>query len=150
MLRSVTFYSIKTYHVVVFATTLIYRRNSPHLQKIFFYIFQIIQTVNMKTPDIESLDFIEFDADSRMFSIKGKRVFLRNKEFSLLHYFLQNMGRVLSRTQILEDVWDRNIICPTNTVDVHVSSLRRKFKRYADKECIKTIHCVGYMFNPHE
>lgn len=97
-----------------------------------------------------NLDFIELDADSRRFFVGGNRIFLRNKEFSLLYYFIENMGKVLSRTQILEDVWDRNIVCPTNTVDVHVSNLRRKIKTHTDKECIKTVHCIGYIFDPHD
>lgn len=104
----------------------------------------------MKTDEIISLGSIKVDIKSRMFYLKGNRVVLRNKEFSLLYYFINNIGRVLSRTQILEDVWDRNIVCPTNTVDVHVSSLRRKFKQYADKDCIKTVHCIGYVFDPED
>lgn len=104
----------------------------------------------MNEEDIKSIDFFELDVESRRFVVGGKRVSLRNKEFSLLYYFLENMGKVLSRTQILEDVWDRNIVCPTNTVDVHVSSLRKKFERYANKSCIKTVHCVGYIFDPHD
>ncbi len=88
------------------------------------------------------------DYKSRRFSLDGKFIFLRNKEFSLLVYFIENMGRVVSRTQILEEVWDRNVFCPTNTVDVHVSNLRQKFKKYVDRNYIKTVHCVGYIFEP--
>lgn len=104
----------------------------------------------MKSTEKISLDFFEIDLRSRRLFIKGRNIALRNKEFSLLNYFIANMGRVLSRTQILEDVWDRNILCPTNTVDVHVSSLRMKFKKYASKDCIKTVHCVGYIFEPFD
>ena len=100
----------------------------------------------MNTLDKINLDLLEVDYGARRFLLGGRKVFLRNKEFTLLMYFIENMGRVLSRTQILEDVWDRNILCPTNTVDVHVSSLRRKFKKYANKDYIKTVHCVGYLF----
>jgi DNA-binding response OmpR family regulator len=64
-----------------------------------------------------------------------------------MEYFMRNAGRVLSRTQILEDVWDRNIFCPTNTVDVHVSSLRTKLSAYNCDSFIKTVHCVGYIFD---
>ena len=71
---------------------------------------------------------------------------LRNKEFSLLCYFLQNVGRVLSRTQLLEEIWDRNICWATNTVDVHVSNLRRIFKKHNEREFIRTVHCIGYVF----
>lgn len=89
---------------------------------------------------------LKLDPDKRTLRIKRTSVFLRNKEFSLLDYFLNNPGRVLTRTQILEDVWDRNICCATNTVDVHVSSLRRILSKHFEKPLIKTIHCVGYIF----
>ncbi len=94
---------------------------------------------------IDSKTFI-LDPISRKLFISGKYIYLRNKEFSLLEYFMKNMGRVLSRTLILEEVWDRNILCPTNTVDVHVSSLRKKIKLPEDTDFIKTVPCVGYIF----
>ena len=64
-----------------------------------------------------------------------------------MEYFLRNTGKVLSRTQLLEDVWDRNICWPTNTIDVHVSALRQKLKKYLSYDPIKTIHSIGYMFD---
>lgn len=93
---------------------------------------------------IESKVF-RVDISTRKFMIKNKIVALRNKEFSLLIYFLQNMNRVLTRTQILHDVWDCNICCSTNTIDVHVSSLRHKIRKYPQILAIKTVHCIGYM-----
>lgn len=90
----------------------------------------------------------KLDSSSRKFFTHNRWIFLRNKEFCLLEYFMRNAGRVVSRTQILEDVWDRNICCPTNTVDVHVSALRRKLQDLQCKKLIKTIHCVGYIFEP--
>ncbi len=87
-------------------------------------------------------------ADERKILINGKCIDLPNKELNLLVYFLDNIGKVLSRTQILEDVWDRNICCSTNTVDVHVSKLRQKIRPYIEKEVIRTIYCAGYVFEP--
>lgn len=88
----------------------------------------------------------KLDDRGRKLTIRNQKIFLRNKEFVLLAYFLQNVGKVVTRTEILEDVWDRNICCSTNTVDVHVSNLRQKLKRYFRKSLIKTVHCVGYIF----
>lgn len=97
---------------------------------------------------MEILDFKSFTLDivARKLFVSGKYIYLRNKEFSLLEYFIKNIGKVLSRTRILEDVWDRNILCPTNTVDVHVSSLRKKIKSCKDADFIRTVPCVGYVF----
>ncbi|MBD3361065.1 hypothetical protein GF366_04685 [Candidatus Peregrinibacteria bacterium] len=98
----------------------------------------------------KSLSFgpLKLEPSTRKFYVGNNYVFLRNKEFCLLEYFMINIGRVLSRTQILEDVWDHNICCPTNTVDVHVSNLRQKLKLHQSADLIKTIHCVGYIFEP--
>jgi len=91
-------------------------------------------------------DKILLDMGRRVVLVDNKFVCLRNKEFSLLEYFMRNAGRVLSRTEILEDVWDRNICCPTNTVDVHVSKLRKKLGAHLSSGFIRTVHCVGYIF----
>lgn len=90
--------------------------------------------------------FIKMDFDRRRVFVRNSLINLRNKEFDLLTYFIKNFGRVLSRTQILEEVWDRNICWSTNTVDVHVSSLRRILRRHLDYDLIKTIHSIGYLF----
>ncbi|MEK7673321.1 MAG: winged helix-turn-helix domain-containing protein [Patescibacteria group bacterium] len=91
-------------------------------------------------------DSVKLDLVSRKLFVNDSCVFLRNKEFNLLVFFFQNRGKVLTRTQILEEVWDRNICCSTNTVDVHVSSLRHKLKSHINVDIIRTVNCVGYIF----
>ena len=100
--------------------------------------------------ELTSLEFgrLKLNLQTRALEFEDSSIYLRHQEFSLLLYFIQNPGRVLSRTQILEDVWDRNIFCRTNTVDVHVSVLRNKIKPYTKRQIIKTIHCAGYLFDP--
>ena len=101
--------------------------------------------MNFKTDVVES-GFFKLDYSSRKFFISDTLVELRNKEFAMMMYFLLNPGRVLTRTEILECVWDRNICCPTNTVDVHISVLRNKLKKHLGYDPIRTIYCVGYVF----
>ncbi len=71
---------------------------------------------------------------------------LRHKEFELLHFLILNKGKVLTRSTILENVWDRNANILTNTVDVHMSHLRKKLDSRAKKKYIRTIPCTGYLF----
>lgn len=71
---------------------------------------------------------------------------LRNKEFDLLRYLLQNHGVVLSKSRILEAVWDMNALTNTTTVESHVSSLRRKLDMDFEERLLHTVHCVGYKF----
>lgn len=92
---------------------------------------------------------LKINPSRRELSTENKRVYLRNKEFCLVEYFLKNPGRIITRTQILEEVWDRNICCPTNTVDVHMSHLRRKLRVLNCHNLLRTIPCVGYLLEPN-
>ncbi len=90
---------------------------------------------------------LELDLSNHSVKHKNRMVFLRNKEFALLHYFMLNRGKILSRTELLESVWDRNANILTNTVDVHISQLRKKIDQDAEKKYIHTIPCAGYIFD---
>jgi two-component system OmpR family response regulator len=72
------------------------------------------------------------------------RIELHQKEFALLEYLLRNCGRVLTKTQILENVWKYDFDPQTNVVDVLVFRLRNKVDRDFEKKLIKTFRGVGY------
>ena len=88
---------------------------------------------------------LELNTEKRQLVFKGNSIYLGNKEFSLMQFFMENPGKVLTRNEILEAVWDRNANMFTNTVDVHISKLRSKFSDHGAKKTIKTIPCVGYL-----
>lgn len=74
-----------------------------------------------------------------------KEIRLRRKEYDLLQYFMQNPGRVISRSLLLEKIWDMNADPFTNTVDVHVQSLRKKIAAGSKgREVIRTVYGRGY------
>lgn len=76
-------------------------------------------------------------------------VALTVREFSLLEYLARRPGQVVSRTELLEHVWDANYFGSTNVVDVHVGHLRKKLQRNAeDGELIRTVRGVGLMLDP--
>lgn len=75
----------------------------------------------------------------------GKPVQLQAKEFTLLEYFLRNPERVLSKTMILEHVWEYGFDPQTNVVDVLVSRLRAKIDREHDTKLIHTLRGAGYV-----
>ncbi|MBI5753837.1 winged helix-turn-helix transcriptional regulator [Candidatus Peregrinibacteria bacterium] len=99
-------------------------------------------------PQLENLTFgkIKLDFPSRRVFINDDTLILRNKLFDLFVYFLQNCGKVISRTELLEEVWDRNICWPTNTLDVHINILRKIIKKRLGYDIIRTVHCIGYIF----
>ena len=77
---------------------------------------------------------------------RGKaKIDLQPREFSLLEYLMRNAGRVVSKTMILEHVWDYSFDPQTNVVDVLVSRLRNKVDRDYGKKMIHTIRGVGYV-----
>jgi len=88
---------------------------------------------------------LELDISSHMVKVGDDYIYLRNKEFSLLHYLMLNRGKVLSRNEILENVWDRNTDLITNTVDVHISKLRKKIEKGGENKFIRTVPCLGYV-----
>ena len=75
----------------------------------------------------------------------GKKIDLQPREFSLLEYLMRNEGRVVSKTMILEHVWDYNFDPQTDVVDVLVCRLRNKVDRDFDERMIHTIRGVGYV-----
>ena len=77
---------------------------------------------------------------------RGKvKIDLQPREFSLLEYLMRNTGRVVSKTMILEHVWDYNFDPQTNVVDVLVSRLRSKVDRDFESKMIHTLRGVGYV-----
>ena len=75
----------------------------------------------------------------------GQRIDLQPREFSLLEYLLRNKGTVISKTMILEHVWDYHFDPQTNVVDVLVSRLRSKIDKDFDVKLIHTLRGVGYV-----
>lgn len=84
------------------------------------------------------------DTETREVERSGRSIHLRNKEFALLLCLAKNPGKALTRTFLLETVWDRNTSILSNTVDVHINRLRHKVDGTSNAPIIKTIPCVGY------
>ncbi len=89
---------------------------------------------------------LELDIDRKIAIRGGTHIELTAKEFSLLEYFMRNKGRVLSRNDIAENVWDTNFDSGTNVVDVYVNFLRKKIDKEFDKKLINTKVGFGYVF----
>ncbi|MDO9209431.1 MAG: response regulator transcription factor [Deltaproteobacteria bacterium] len=75
----------------------------------------------------------------------GQKIDLTSKEFALLDYFMRNPGRVLTRTMIIDHVWDYDFDTGTNVVDVYVNYLRKKIDSDREPKLIHTIRGVGYV-----
>lgn len=87
---------------------------------------------------------LEMDLLSRTVKRGGKVIDLQAREFSLLEYLIRNCGTVVTRTMLLEHVWDYNFDPQTNVIDVHISRLRQKIDKGFDKSLIQTLRGSGY------
>jgi len=85
------------------------------------------------------------DPASRVVSRGARRIELTVKEFSLLEYFMRNPGRVLTRTMIIEHVWNYDFDSGTNVVDVYVNYLRKKVDFREGQKLIHTVRGMGYV-----
>ena len=88
---------------------------------------------------------LEIDPLSRSVKRAGKKLDLKPREYLLLEYFARNEGRVVTRTMLLEQVWDYHFDPGTNVIDVHVSRLRRKLDEGFEKPLLHTVRGAGYM-----
>lgn len=87
---------------------------------------------------------IEIDIREKQIYINKKPIFLRRKEYDLLEYLLLNKGRIVSKEEILEHVWEKGIYVFSNTVEVHIRSLREHLRKLVGKKFIRTIRGFGY------
>lgn len=96
-------------------------------------------------PAVLSVGDLSMDLLTRDVARTGTRIELQPREFALLEYLMRNTGRVVSKTMILEHIWDYNFDPQTNVVDVLVCRLRNKVDRDFDVKMIHTIRGVGYV-----
>lgn len=82
---------------------------------------------------------------SRKVERAGKEIDLQSTEFRLLEYLLKHKGQVVTRTMMLEHVWDYHFDPQTNVIDVHISRLRAKIDKGFDSPILKTIRGAGYI-----
>jgi two-component system, OmpR family, response regulator len=98
---------------------------------------------------VDSLHSGDFELDLRRQKVarSGKPINLRPKEFLLLQYLVRNVNRPVTRTMILEHVWNSSFEGLTNVVDVYISALRRKVDRGFSQKLIHTNRGIGYTFS---
>jgi two-component system copper resistance phosphate regulon response regulator CusR len=87
---------------------------------------------------------LELDRLTQNVKRAGERIDLTSKEYALLEYLMSNAGRVLSRTMIIEHVWDQSFEGLTNIVDVYVRHLRQKIDDRFERKLLKTVRGAGY------
>ena len=88
---------------------------------------------------------LEIDLLTRAVTRGGKAIPLQPREFKLLEYLVRNAGHIVTRTMLLENVWDYHFDPQTNVIDVHISRLRSKIDKGHDEPILQTVRGAGYM-----
>jgi two-component system OmpR family response regulator len=90
---------------------------------------------------------LEMDLLARNVTRSGREIDLLPREFRLLEFLMRHAGQVVTRTMLLENVWDYHFDPQTNVIDVHVSRLRQKIDKGFDKPMLQTVRGAGYRLN---
>jgi len=100
-----------------------------------------------ETQDALQVADLRVDFNKRQVTRGGKKIDLTLKEFALLEYLVRNAGQVLSRSMIVDHVWDQSFDSFTNVVDVYIRYLRNKIDQGFEPKLIHTVRGVGYVLN---
>jgi two-component system OmpR family response regulator len=93
---------------------------------------------------------LEMDLLSHKVTRAGKSLNLQPREFRLLEYLMKHAGQVVTRTMLLENVWDYHFDPQTNVIDVHISRLRQKLDKEFERPLLRTVRGAGYMLEEPE
>jgi len=102
---------------------------------------------NQNEQDILTLGTIQIDIAKHIVLSHENEVQLTNREFNLLCYLVKNKGKVCTRNQIIEDVWDIHFDYDTGVIDVFINAIRKKLNLKIEEDYIKTVRGVGYIAN---
>ncbi|MEW6741075.1 MAG: response regulator transcription factor [Nitrospirota bacterium] len=104
----------------------------------------VIRRSKGKPSPIITIDNLVIDTNSRTVKRAGKEIRLSAKEYNLLEYLALNEGRVVSRTELIEHVYDAEFDLDSNIIDVYINYLRNKIDKGFDKQFIHTVRGAGY------
>lgn len=106
-----------------------------------------VQLRDQPEEEVLTLGPIEINLQKHQVTVNKKEVSFTQKEFDLLHYLVKNKGKVCSRAQIIQDVWDIHFEYDTGVIDVFMNAIRKKLNLKVEEDYIKTIRGVGYIAN---
>lgn len=106
-------------------------------------IIQLIESTMPKKPTEVEINGIRVNLKTYTVQSAGKEIRLPRRVVDLTYYLMANAGRIIRRTELLDEIWGTDVIVGDRTIDVHIAAIRRVFP----KECIKTVKGIGYQWN---
>jgi len=104
----------------------------------------LLRRSHLPSESVLAVDDLKLDRVEHRVERAGRRIELTTKEFALLEYLMRNAGRRVTRSMIIEHVWNLTFDTTTNVVDVYINYLRRKIDDGHPKKLIQTVRGVGY------
>lgn len=103
-------------------------------------------------PKATSLDVgdLHMDLLSRKVTRGQRNILLQPREFKLLEYLMRHAGQVVTRTMMIENVWEYHFDPQTNVIDVHISKLRQRIDSDFERPLLRTVRNAGYMLTAHD
>jgi DNA-binding response OmpR family regulator len=105
----------------------------------------IIRRGKGKASPVITVDDLTIDTNSRTVKRSGRQIRLSAKEYSILEYLALNKGRIISRSELIDHVYDMNFNLDSNIIDVYINYLRNKIDRPYSKKLIHTVRGAGYI-----
>ena len=107
----------------------------------------LLRRIDFSTPKDFSLSLrnLKLNIERMSFSFDEEETSLSKTEFLLLKLLLENKGKILSRSKIIDEIWGKDYFIDENTVDVYIGYLRTKISQHTKEEFIKTVRGTGYM-----
>ena len=127
-----------------------YRTKPFYIEELIARLHALIRRSSGKEQSVLSVGHVSVDLIERQVMADGKPVELGSREYSLLTYLMRTPGRVFTRTQICEHVWDYHFDPGSNLVDVCVQRLRKKIAVEGKTQLVETVRGVGYKINKDE
>ncbi|NNC54975.1 MAG: response regulator transcription factor [Pseudomonadales bacterium] len=114
--------------------------------ELFIRVQALLRRGQMNAP-VTSLAVADLEIDllSHEATRAGKKLSLQPREFRLLEFLMRHEGQVVTRTMLLENVWDYHFDPQTNVIDVHISRLRQKIDKGFDRQLLRTVRGSGYV-----
>ncbi len=111
------------------------------LQEVLARIQTLLRRPKIKLNNTLEIGDVAVDTLNKEVYENNQKIDLRKKEYNILEYMIRNKERPISRTELLDNIWDYRKIINSNTVDSHISTIRKKLKT---NNLIKTVHGIGY------
>ncbi|MBN2854480.1 response regulator transcription factor [Patescibacteria group bacterium] len=116
------------------------------LEELLLRVKALLKRPPLKFEEVIIIDDLVLDKGNKTVKRADEELYLTKKEYGLLEYLIDNRGKIISRSELLEHVWDYNADPFSNSVETHIASLRRKLNKNKNRDLVHTFSGRGYKF----